>query len=253
MGDTDEDVPTLTSVDAGNPGAKKPAFVVCPGGGYAGLAPHEGLPVAEWLESLGLRGFVLKYRLGPRYHHPAMLTDVERAIRTVRANAQTFAVDPTRVGVIGFSAGGHLASTVSTHGRPGNPQSSDPIDRASSRPDASVLIYPVVTMRSPYTHEFSREMLLGKNPDPKLIDSLSNERMVSLDTPPTFICHGANDSVVPIENSLNYALALASHHVPFETYIPEHGEHGFGMGATGSMQDWRQLCQGWLRGRGFIG
>lgn len=248
LGSDDSDVPTLTDYGSAGSGAKA-ACVVCPGGGYGMLAPHEGRPVAEWFETKGVRGFVLKYRLGPRYHHPVMLGDAERAIRYVRAHASEIGVDPARVGVLGFSAGGHLASTVSTHNGPGDPNASDPVEKQSSHPDWAVLIYPVVTLLSPYAHVGSRENLLGKNPDPKLVESLSNETAVSLDTPPTFICHGADDEAVPIQNSLQYAKALADHRIPFELYSPQHGPHGFGMGQPGSPQDWTGLCGRWLEER----
>jgi acetyl esterase/lipase len=245
LGNSDDDIPTLT--DYGEPGTTgvRPACVVCPGGGYGMLAEHEGKPVAHWLESIGVRAFVLKYRLGPRYHHPAMLNDAERSIRYVRQNAASLGVGTT-VGVLGFSAGGHLASTVSTHHSAGDQAAGDPVDRNSSRPDFSILLYPVVTMSDPFTHAGSRENLLGKNPEPHLIDQLSNERTVALDTPPTFLFHGADDQIVPIQNSLDYALALAGHKIPFEMGVPAHGPHGFGLGEPGSPLDWRTSCAEWL-------
>ena len=251
LGTADADIPTLT--DYGTPSSPaKSACVVCPGGAYAGLAEHEGHPVAEWLEGIGVRGFVLKYRLGPRYHHPVMLHDAERAIRYVRANAASLGVDGSRVGILGFSAGGHLASTESTHNSQGDAQNPDGVERQSSRPNWAVLIYPVIDMKEPYVHAYSREMLLGKNPSQRDIEDLSNYNAVSLDTPPTFLCHGANDEAVPVQNSLKYATALADHKVPFEMYIPQQGPHGFGLGKAGSAQDWTPLCAAWLRGRGII-
>lgn len=220
-------------------GESKPAFIVFPGGAYAMLAAHEGLPVGEWFESVGVRAFVLKYRLGPKYHHPTMLNDAHQAIRLVRSRASEFGVDPKRVGILGFSAGGHLASTASTH-----------FDK-ETRPDAAILIYPVISMLKPYAHEYSREMLLGKNSSDRDAEALSNYRNVSLETPPTLLVHGADDDAVPVQNSLLYAEALAEHRVPFELHVPQHGPHGFGLGTPGSAQDWRALGERWLRGRGF--
>jgi acetyl esterase/lipase len=250
LGSSDADVPTLT--DVGSPSATPAAgCVVCPGGGYAHLSPNEGLPIGQWLEAIGVRAFVLKYRLGPRYHHPAMLDDVERALQYVRFHSSELGVDPSRLGVMGFSAGGHLAATASTHFEAGTP-GSNTVEQTSSRPDWSVLVYPVITMREPYTHQGSRENLLGPNPSDRLVDSLSNELVVSLQTPPTFIVHGADDTVVPIQNSLSYASALAEHRIPFELHVPQHGQHGFGLGNPGSPQDWRGLGQRWLRDRRLV-
>jgi acetyl esterase/lipase len=251
QGSADEDIPTLT--DWGGPGTTaQAACVVCPGGGYSSLAPHEGKPIAEFLESIGVRGFVLKYRLGPRYHHPRMLNDAERAMRFVRSRASEFGVDPARLGVIGFSAGGHLASTVSTHNGPGKVEDADPVERVSSRPDWSTLIYPVITMSDPFTHGGSRTNLLGESPTAADIANLSNERAVSLETPPTFLVHGADDMVVPIQNSLDYSLALAGHRVPFELHVPQHGPHGFGLGEPGTPEDWRSAFTLWAKERGLI-
>ena len=251
LGSDDSDIPTITDVGAPG-GAPKPACIVFPGGGYGGLAPYEGAPVAEWMERIGVRGFVLKYRLGLKYHHPVMLQDAERAVRFVRSKALDLGVDRKRVGVLGFSAGGHLASTVSTHNSPEDPTKSDSVELHSSRPDFSVLLYPVITMKMPFTHQGSRENLLGKNPSETLVEQLSNELAVSLNTPQTFICHGADDQVVPIQNSLQYATALADHRVPFELYIPGHAPHGFAMGEPGSERDWTGMCEEWLKSRKII-
>jgi acetyl esterase/lipase len=252
VGILDEDIPTLTDYGAEtHAGPAHAACVVCPGGAYHGLADHEARPIAEWLEMQGIRGFVLKYRLGPRYHHPTMMGDAERAVRYVRANAPSLGVDGDRVGIIGFSAGGHLASTVSTHNSPGDLHNQDVVERQSSRPNWAVLIYPVIDMQGPYSHAFTREMLLGKSPSSKDLEDLSNSNLVSLTTPPTFICHGANDEVVPIQNSLKYLMALADHRIPFEAYMPQIGPHGFGLGKPGSDQDWTGLCSRWLKLRGL--
>jgi len=250
LGSAPEDIPTLTEVGPSKPGESRAAFIVCPGGGYSGLADYEGGPVAVWMESIGIKGFVLKYRLGPRYHHPTMIGDANRAVRYVRANAATFGVDPHRIGILGFSAGGHLTSTAVTLFDEGNPTSLNPVDKVSSRPDLGALIYPVISM-GPLGHGGSREMLLGKNPTQQMIESVSSERNVSLLTPPCFLVHGADDAVVPVENSLMFGIALAGHKIPFELHVLQHGPHGFAMGQPGSAQDWRPLCQAWLKTHTF--
>ncbi len=250
QGHEDGDIPKLTILSE-KAGESKPAFIVCPGGGYGVLAPHEAVPVAEWFESIGVRGFVLYYRLGPKYHHPVELGDAARAVRMVRGRAAEFGVDPKRIGVLGFSAGGHLASTIATHHDVGHSDSADKIEQSSSRPDASILIYPVISMLAPFGHMGSRENLLGKGSTDAQAEALSNEKNVALDTPPTFIFHGCDDTVVPIENALQYATALSGQKVPFELHVPKHGPHGFGLGEPGSAQDWRSLAERWLRGIGF--
>ena len=250
IGSGQGDIPTLTEVSEAKAGDSRPGFVVCPGGGYGGLADHEGKPVADWLESIGIKSFVLKYRLGPKYHHPVELGDVNRAIRFVRANSAKLGVDPGRIGVIGFSAGGHLTSTAVTYFDDGKPNATDAIDKASSRPDVGILIYPVISM-GPFGHGGSRTNLLGENPSQQLIDALSSEKNVSLSTPPCFMVHGADDQVVPIENSLMFATALSAHKIPFELHVLQHGDHGFGLGQPGSPQDWRGLARAWLKTHHF--
>ncbi len=251
LGKDPSDVPSLSFVSDDQPGKKAPIFIVFPGGGYGGLADHEGKPVAEWFESVGVRSVVLKYRLGPRYHHPIELGDAARSVRYVRSNAATIGIDPERIGVLGFSAGGHLASTISTHWDRGQLEATDTIDRASSRPDASMLIYPVIRLSDPYGHGGSRQNLLGANPNVRLVESLDNDLIVSLETPPTLLIHGADDTVVPVQNSLLYSKSLADHKVPFTIHVPSHGPHGFGLGAPGSDQDWRGVAEKWLRSVGF--
>src|SRR2546421_3297557 len=159
------DIPTLTPYFPPKEKATGAAIIVCPGGGYSHLADHEGAPVAEWLNTLGITAFVLKYRIGPRYHHPAPLQDATRAIRLVRARAKEWGLDPERIGILGYSAGGHLASTAGTHFDTAKPDSADPIERVSSRPNLMVLVYPVITMREK-THAGSKKQLLGDNPSP---------------------------------------------------------------------------------------
>ena len=248
-----EDNPGLQAYPAPADKASGAAVIVCPGGGYGRLAAHEGHDVAVWLNSLGVSAFVLKYRLGPRYNNPAMLQDVQRAIRTVRANARDWKVDPQRLGVMGFSAGGHLASTAATHFDAGNQQSGDTVEKEGSRPDIAVLCYPVITMKTPLTHAGSRRNLLGENPMPDLVEGLSNETQVTARTPPTFLFHTMDDAAVPVENSLLFAEALRKHKVPYELHVFEHGRHGVGLAANDPVLGlWPKLLENWLRGRGFL-
>jgi len=251
LGSAPEDIPTLTPYLPPKGKATGAAVVVCPGGGYQHLADHEGRPVAEWLNTLGVAAFVLKYRLGPRYQHPAMLQDAARALRTVRARAAEWGVDPARVGILGFSAGGHLASTLGTHFDAGSASAADPVERASSRPDLLILIYPVITMRE-MTHAGSKRNLLGTQPSPELVALLSNEEHVTKETPPTFLVHTANDSAVPVENSVMFASALRRAGVPFELHVYERGPHGFGLGGNDPiLSTWPARCADWLRLQGF--
>ena len=252
LGKEPADIPTLTPYFPSKEKATGAAIVVCPGGGYSHLADHEGRPVAEWLNTLGITAFVLKYRLGPRYHHPAPLLDAARAIRTVRARATEWQLDPNRIGILGFSAGGHLASTAGTHFDAGQAGAAEPIERVSSRPDLMILIYPVITMRE-FTHAGSRRMLLGDNPPEELVKLLSNDEQVTKETPPAFLVHTADDPGVPVENSLRFAEALRRVRVPVEIHIYEHGPHGFGLGGKDPiLSTWPQRCAEWLRMHGFI-
>jgi acetyl esterase/lipase len=228
--------------------------VICPGGGYQALAfEKEGTRIAEWLNQLGVAGFVLKYRLGPRYHNPVMLQDAQRAIRIVRSRAAEFGLAADRIGIWGFSAGGHLASTAATHFDAGNPSAGDPIERASSRPDFAILSYAVITMDMSYTHRGSRNNLLGANPDPKLVESLSNELQVTAQTPPTFLFHTTADTTVPVENSINFYLALRKAKVPAEMHIYERGAHGVGLAPQDPvLSTWPDRLAAWLSARGLL-
>jgi acetyl esterase/lipase len=249
----DNDIPTLTIYPPPPDKNNGAAFVICPGGGYGGLAAHEGKPVADWANLHGATGLVLRYRLGPKYHHPVMMNDVNRAIRMARAHAEEWKIDPSRIAVVGFSAGGHLASTAATHWDKGNPDASDPVDKASSRPDAAILVYPVISMSPPFTHGGSRNNLLGRDPDEKLVELMSNERQVTKETPPTYLVHSSDDKVVPIENSLEFATALSKNHVPFAARFFDHGGHGFGMGGNDpELKTWPESCFQWLDHRGFF-
>jgi acetyl esterase/lipase len=209
--------------------------------------------VAAWLNAMGVTAFILKYRLGPRYHHPIELGDAQRAIRTVRAKAQTFGVLPDRIGMMGFSAGGHLTSTAGTHFDAGKPDAADPIERASSRPDFMILAYPVISFDAAIKHAGSERNLLGENPDPTLVAELSNELHVTAQTPPTFLFHTTNDSGVPVENSVRFYLALVKANVPAEMHLFENGPHGVGL-ALGdpALSAWPTLLANWMRARGLL-
>jgi acetyl esterase/lipase len=255
LGKEPKDVPTLTPFFAPPGKATGASIVICPGGAYAALAPHEGFHYALWLNEQGIAGFVLKYRLGSGgYRHPAMLQDVQRAIRYVRENAERWGLDPNRVGVMGSSAGGHLASTALTHFDAGSAGSADPVDRVSSRPNLGILCYAVITM-GPDTHAGSKRNLLGDNPDPALVELLSNEKQVRSDTPPTFIFHTFADSTVKVENAMVFAAALRRQGVPFALHIYPKGAHGIGLGSAqwdpANRHPWTHECELWLKEQGF--
>lgn len=242
-------VPTLVPflVDTPKP---RGAVVVCPGGGYAGRADHEGEPIARMLNQAGIHAFVCHYRVAS-YRHPYPLMDAQRAIRTVRVNAQCWGILPDRIGILGFSAGGHLASTAGTHYDAGDPNSADPVARVSCRPDALVLCYPVISFGQ-FGHLGSLRNLLGENAPAELISSLSNETQVTGDTPPTFLWHTADDAGVPVENSILFASALRKCGVPFELHIYQSGRHGLGLAPEDPhVASWAKLCCEWLAGLGF--
>ena len=258
LGNTSNDIPTLTPYlpdsipPSGTTGA---AMVICPGGGYSHLAPHEGKNYALWLNQHGVTCFVLKYRLGSSgYRHPAMLQDAARAMRLVRARAADWKIDPKRVGIMGSSAGGHLASTLMTHFDLGNTNAADPIERQSSRPDIGILCYPVITMGE-YTHPGSKKNLLGTHPPPELVKLLSNELQVTTNTPPCFIWTTYEDKTVPMENSLMFAEALRKAGVPFDLHIYQKGRHGLGLNDNPPFahpHPWAGDCLFWLKEQGFV-
>jgi acetyl esterase/lipase len=224
LGTQDTDIPVITAFLPRTMAANTPAVIVCPGGGYVSLASnHEGRQVASYLNSLGIAAYVLRYRLGPRYHHPIELGDAQRAIRMLRANASAWRIDASRIGIMGFSAGGHLAMSASTLFDAGDPGAADPIDRAGSRPDFSVLGYPVISMTESWTHQGSKNNLLGANADPELARRLSSELAVTKQTPPAFLFHTNADTTVPVENSVYYYLSLRKAGIPAEMHIFENG------------------------------
>jgi acetyl esterase/lipase len=254
LGTAETDIPAITVYLPRTMAQNTPAMIVCPGGGYAALAMnHEGRQVAGYLNSLGMAAFVLRYRLGPRYHYPIELQDAQRAIRMLRAHASEWRIDPGRIGMMGFSAGGHLAVMSSTHFDTGITSSADVIDHAGSRPDFVVLGYPVISMTEPWTHQGSKNNLLGPNPDPELARSLSGEQAVTNQTPPTFIFQTNADTTVPAENSVYYYIALRKAGVPAEMHIFEKGPHGVGLANDDpALSEWSKLLANWLRGRGLI-
>jgi acetyl esterase/lipase len=248
------DKPTLT-IFAGTPDhATEAGVVICPGGGYRGLAiEHEGKQIAKWLNDRGIAAFMLKYRHAPKYNHPAPMQDVQRALRTVRARAKEWNLDPQRIGIWGFSAGGHLASTAATHFDDGKPDAEDAIERASCRPDFAILCYPVITMTEEHTHPGSRNNLLGPNPDFKLVTLMSNEKQVTPKTPPTFLFHTTDDAVVPAENALLFYAACRRAGVVVEMHIYEKGRHGVGLAADDPvLATWTQRLEDWLKTRGVM-
>lgn len=229
------------------------AVIICPGGGYARLAmSHEGIEIAQWLAANGIVGIILKYRLpddaimenkaiGP-------LQDIQEAVRMARRNSQRWQIDPKKIGVIGFSAGGHLAASISTHF---NKKIYD-ADSTSARPDFAILIYPVISMKASITHPGSRNNLLGEAPDSAVVELFSNELQVSAETPPTFLVHAADDKSVSVQNSIEYFVALNQHGVPAELHIYEQGGHGFGLGKNTTAADWPSACLRWLKSRGVF-
>jgi acetyl esterase/lipase len=254
LGTEERDVPTLTPflVRSDTP---TPAIVVLPGGGYGGLAQHEGRDYALWFNQHGLSAFVVKYRLGSHgYRHPVMLQDAARAVRLVRARFVDWRVDASRIGIIGSSAGGHLASTLLTQFDPGNPEATDPVDRLSSRPDLGILCYPVISMGE-FTHGGSRSNLLGPNPAPELVQLLSNELQVKKTTPPCFVWHTWEDKAVKVENALMFAGALQKAGVPFDLHIYQQGRHGIGINDKppfANPHPWTRDLLFWLRAQGFL-
>lgn len=235
------------------------AVVICPGGGYGMLAyQHEGYEIADWLNKNGITAVILRYRIFP-YRHPVPMMDVQRAMQTVRANSKQWGVDPQRIGVLGFSAGGHLASTATVHHLAADPDSDDPVRRVTSRPDFSVLVYPVISMRDGVTHGGSKRNLLGKEPKPELVDLMSNDERINATTPPTILVHSKDDKVVLIENSERFLAGLKKNKIPGELVVFETGGHGYGLGRgrndpnkTHETDAWPKQCIAWFGKIGVI-
>jgi acetyl esterase/lipase len=254
LGTADADKPAITVYLPRTAPKDATAVIVCPGGGYGALAMnHEGRQIANWLNSYGIVAFVLKYRLGPRYHHPIEMGDAQRAVRMVRAQAKDFGVAPDRIGAWGFSAGGHLVSTIGTHFEAANTKAGDPIDAVSSRPDFMILAYPVISFTTPYTHKGSLKNLLGDNPDQALVESLSSELQVTSKTPPAFLFSTSGDTGVPSENSVLFYLALRKAKIPAELHVFQNGPHGVGLGNNDpALAEWPVTLANWLRVRGLV-
>lgn len=248
------DQPRVTVFPAPADKSVKAAVVICPGGGYGGLATgHEGHEIAAWFNERGITALMLEYRLGSKgYQHPAPLLDAQRAIRYARSQAEALGYATDKVGLMGFSAGGHLASTAGTHFDDGDKAAKDPIDKLSCRPDFLMLGYPVITMGEK-THGWSKRNLLGATPDPELVELLSNEKHVTAKTPPTFLFHTDEDTVVLPENSVLFYLALRQHKVPAEMHIYEKGKHGVGLAAKDpTLSSWSGRLEDWLRVREIL-
>jgi acetyl esterase/lipase len=254
LGTADRDKPAMTVRLADPAKANGTSVIVLPGGGYGRHAmDHEGSQIADWLNKRGISAFILKYRLGPIYHHPAPLQDAQRAIRMVRSRAGGWKLNPARIGIWGFSAGGHLASTAGTHFDAGNATAADPIDRVSSRPDFMVLAYPVISLNTEYVHKGSRTNLLGEKYDPVLAEQLSTDKRVTTQTPPTFLFHTGEDPGVPVENSVLFYLALRKANVPAELHVYQKGRHGVGLAQTDPvLSTWSDRLADWLKVQGLL-
>lgn len=252
VGSMPADTPTITPYFPPHSLWTGTAAVVFPGGGYEHLATDkEGTQIARWLNGLGVAAFVVRYRLGPRYHDPAMSQDAVRALRVVRAHAREWSLD--RIGVVGFSAGGHMASTAARYADAGNVRSSDPVERMPSYADFMLLAYPVVTMMDPYAHKGSRTELLGDSASEEAMRSTSNELHVTASSPTTFIVATTDDASVPVENSLMLYRALHAAGVPVELHLFQHGRHGFGLAASDPvLSQWPALAAAWLRANGLL-
>lgn len=255
LGSEAKDKPQVTVYQAPEESNTGCAVVICPGGGYGHLAmDHEGHQIAQWLNTLGVTGVILEYRhRGKGYGHPYPLLDVQRALRLTRANAKSWGVNPERVGVLGFSAGGHLASTAATHFDSGKPDAADPIDAQSCRPDFAVLCYAVIAFNEPFTHAGSQRNLLGADAPEELVTQFSNEKQVTKETPPAFLWHTNEDTGVPPQNSVVFYLACKQHGVPAELHIYEKGRHGVGLGRDiVGTRNWSVECADWLKNRGML-
>ena len=255
-GTADHDVPALRAFPATPDNNTGCAVLVCPGGGYGGLAmDHEGHQIARWLNNRGIGAWILRYRLGSKgYHHPIQQGDVLRGMRKLRALGPAHGVDSDRIGIWGFSAGGHLASMAATHFDNGQTDAADPIDRLSSRPDFAVLCYPVITMDASFTHAGSRRNLLGPNHDNvELVELMSSEKQVTKGTPPTFLFHTTEDRAVPVRNAIEFYAALQQHKIPSELHVYQKGRHGIGLGSNDPvLSTWPAHLESWLQGNGFL-
>jgi acetyl esterase/lipase len=245
--------PTLTVYAPAVDRPNGTAVIICPGGGYVRLSTQrEGEQYANWLSSLGVTTFVLKYRMA-EFGHPAPLQDVLRAVRMVRAQAAQYHLQPDRIGVMGSSAGGHLAASAGTLFDHALGRTGADIDKVSARPDFLMLMYPVIAMDGPAVHAGSRKALLGSSPTPEAVQLMSVEKQVTPATPPTLLIHTQADQAVPVENSILFYQALTRAHVPAEMYLFEHGGHGMGMKAgLGTASNWPRRAEEWMKERGLL-
>ncbi len=245
------DVPAVTPYLVGGM-TPRPALIICPGGGYIRRVEREGEPIARWANELGVHAFVLTYRVHP-YRYPYPVLDGQRAVKVVRHQAASLGVLPEKIGILGFSAGGHLASTVATHFEEYESPAPDAIDAVSCRPDFAILCYPVINLDSAIAHRGSAISLLGEDADPALFTKLSNEKRVTARTPPCFLWHSVRDTAVPVANSLRFASALAENGVPFGLHVYPGGQHGWGHGWNGTDRcSWKESCAEWLRLTGVL-
>lgn len=256
LGNEEKDIPTLTIYMPEPEKFTGAGIVVCPGGGYNGLAPHEAGLYALWLNAQGIAGLVLKYRLASSgYHYPAMFYDVSRAMRYARFNAEEWKLDPNRMGVMGSSAGGHLSSLILTQFDDGDKNSPDLVERHSSRPNLGILCYPVISMNPTIGHAGCRNNLVGKNPSEELDKLLSTELQVKPQTPPCFVWHTYEDGGVKVENSMEFSAALRKAGVPHELHVYQKGAHGLGLGSheykPEQWHPWTWECARWLKEQGF--
>ncbi|MDG5787895.1 alpha/beta hydrolase [Evansella sp. AB-P1] len=249
-GTTPEDSPAITPYLV--EGKNNSAIIICPGGGYARRAHHEGEPVAKWLNSIGISAFVLRYRVAP-YQYPCALLDIQRAIRMVRYRSNEYGINPNKLGALGFSAGGHVVATAGTTFDTGDKNSKDPIDKLSSRPELLILCYPVITMREPFLHSGSKDNLIGSTPDEELLKKVCNDERVTVETPPTFLWHTSDDASVPVGNSLLFAQELNKNKVLFDLHVFAKGRHGLGL-ADGEehVSTWTNPCTTWLKFNNFV-
>ena len=253
----DTTAPFLDYYPSKNTSIHKTAVIICPGGSYTHLAwDKEGVVPAKILNESGIDAFVIRYRLnnakqeGHRY--PDQYNDITTAIRLIRSRAKNWGIDPEKLGVMGFSAGGHLASTAATILQKGFPEAQNPLERWDTRPSFAILVYPVISMDTSFAHKYSREMLLGKSPDPSLADALSTEKRVTGNTPPTLLIHADDDKGVPPLNSIVFYSALKKHNIPASIYIFDHGGHGFGTAPNDPLlNQWPKLAIDWMKRLGF--
>ncbi len=257
LGTEAKDIPTLTEFALPEDKACGTALLICPGGGYGHVAiDHEGYQIARWMNSLGVSAWVLDYRHATKgYHHPIPLADAQAAMRYIRSNAEKYHIKTEQIGIIGFSAGGHLASSVGTHFEPQMIAPDDPAAKISSRPDYMILGYPVISMENGITHGGSRRNLLGPEPKPELVQLMSNEKQITPKTPPTFLFHSTDDKVVLVQNSLLFYQGLVENNIPAEMHIFQNGGHGYGLGRADKAPGtclWPQACETWMRTRKLI-